>query len=185
MTTELAYIFDAIRIAPLAVLLLIAAQQDRKHGEVQNRIWLYTIIGLPLSIINYTLFYPELLTMAIPSALFSVALALILFYVGGWAGADGKALIMIGLSMPLTPAIFGIVTYTPIVVVWISFTLGVIYSLIKYWNRKPPAYYTELQRIKQAYPNQPMWKTRIQAQSKIEIRFMPAILLGFIVACLL
>jgi Flp pilus assembly protein protease CpaA len=151
MQQLIALIFDLIRLAPLAAILFIAAQQDHKTGEVKNKLWLYFIIGGLLSVINYTVFYPEFAALAVTSAGVAVAISLILFYVGGWAGADGKALITIGCSAPLTPVIFGQVTFTPLIVLWVSFAAGIIYALAKH---------------------------------KKQIRFLPAILLGFIVACL-
>jgi uncharacterized membrane protein len=185
MQQFIAPIFDLVRIAPLAIILLIAARQDHKTGEVRNKLWLYFIIGGLLSAINYTVFYPELAPLAVTSVSIAVAISLILFYVGGWAGADGKALITIGCSVPLTPAIFGQVTLTPLIVLWVSFAAATLYSLAKYHNNKPAAYYEELARIRREQPNISVWKASFLARSKLDVRLMPAIFLGFIVACLI
>jgi Flp pilus assembly protein protease CpaA len=93
-------LFELIRFTPIIVVLIIAAYQDLKTGEVSNKTWLYAPIGLALTIIQF-LTAPNI-TIFVWMTL-GIALSLILFYAGGFGGADTKALIVIALSTPATP----------------------------------------------------------------------------------
>jgi preflagellin peptidase FlaK len=93
-------LFELIRFAPIIIVLIIAAYQDLKTGEVSNKLWLYAPIGLALTIIQF-LTAPNI-TIFVWMTL-GIALSLILFYAGGFGGADTKALIVIALSTPATP----------------------------------------------------------------------------------
>lgn len=93
-------LFELIRFTPIIVVLIIAAYQDLKTGEVSNKLWLYAPIGLALTIIQF-LTAPNI-TIFVWMTL-GIALSLILFYAGGFGGADTKALIVIALSTPATP----------------------------------------------------------------------------------
>jgi Flp pilus assembly protein protease CpaA len=121
-------IFDLLKLAPVAAILFVAAKQDRKHGEVKNKLWLYAPIGLTLSLIEYAIIYPPLLLMATISATLAITLSLGVFYVGGWGGADSKALITVGVSAPLTPVIFG-ANMLPLSLLWVSSLVAIVYSL--------------------------------------------------------
>ena len=94
---------DLVRIIPLASIIGYAAYKDIKYGEVSNKIWLYAPIGFVLTFLTCfiapILFVPTLLSLVC-----TTATAFLVYYLGGWGGADAKAIITIGLSLPLFPS---------------------------------------------------------------------------------
>lgn len=91
--------FDLIRFALLAAVIGYAAYQDVKCGEVKNKTWVYAPFGLSLTF-TALCFDPQTATYALTSMTVMVVAALILFYVGGWGGADTKAFLAIAVAMP-------------------------------------------------------------------------------------
>ncbi len=81
-------------LLPLLFLLGCAAYQDFRFGEVSNKLWVYTPVGLVLFLLAYTSW--NSLVWMLVFALFSCGL----FYVG-FGGADSKALLMVSLCYPL------------------------------------------------------------------------------------
>lgn len=87
------------------LFLAVAAISDLKTREVTDKVWLvYGPIGLALTVYR-TYIDPSLLILTAVSIGFSVlvAFALVLFGLSG--GADAKALICLGLTLPLPPGI--------------------------------------------------------------------------------
>lgn len=102
-------VIEWVRFLIVICVLGYAAYQDYLHGKVLNRVWRFGLLSFPLAIIVYTVFVPELLNLYIASAAITVGLALGIFYVtggNGWGGADSKALIMLGLALPLSPLLW-------------------------------------------------------------------------------
>jgi Flp pilus assembly protein protease CpaA len=99
----LIYPLELIRFIPLCIVMGYAAYLDYKHGEVPNKIWLYTIIGASLTLTETLLLFSWALTaITIFSIGISLAIAFLTFGIGG-GGADAKALITLGFSAPLFP----------------------------------------------------------------------------------
>jgi Flp pilus assembly protein protease CpaA len=94
--------FDIIRLALLSIVIGYAAYSDHKTGEVANKVWIYAPFGLSLTFIQLAI-DPVQFLPAILSFVATVVISLTLFYVGGWGGADAKAFLTIGASMPITP----------------------------------------------------------------------------------
>lgn len=105
------YLFDLLKFIPLILILTIAAFQDLNTGEAKNTLWLYTPIGLTLTLIELY-FMPSLAVSFGTATALTVILSLMLFYVGAWGGADTKAFLMIAVSAPLTPILTGYSTIT-------------------------------------------------------------------------
>jgi hypothetical protein len=90
------------RLIPLLTVFGYAAQQDFRHGEVSNKVWLYAPLGLALTLLDLALYSPFLWSYTLVSIVFTVAFGLILFYfTRGFQGADAKALITLSVSFPL------------------------------------------------------------------------------------
>ena len=84
--------------------LLYASWSDYKTREVSNRVWAYYApIALALSLAELLLYKPSDLTFFGLSVGVTTAFALILFYTGGFGGADSKALMCIALALPFAP----------------------------------------------------------------------------------
>lgn len=105
-------IFIAAKVALSLIVLLYASWRDHKTREVSNRVWaIYAPIALCLSLTELLLYDPAKLPFFGLSFGLTAVFALILFYSGGFGGADSKALMCIALALPFsTEALF-----TPII----------------------------------------------------------------------
>lgn len=93
-------------------VLLYASWSDYKTREVSNRVWLiYGPIGLGLSLAALILFEPAQLPFYALCVGVTVCLAFLLFYVGGFGGADSKALMCIAVALPFAP----LIVFNPII----------------------------------------------------------------------
>jgi preflagellin peptidase FlaK len=100
-------IFDAARTILCLSFLIYASWSDYKTREVSDKVWV--ILGplaLALTAFQFFMLTPELLLTALISFAITSALALIIFYAGGFGGADAKALICISFALPVYPSYF-------------------------------------------------------------------------------
>jgi preflagellin peptidase FlaK len=96
---------EALRVLTSLTLLIYASWSDYKTREVSNSVW---IIFAPLT---FALTFADLYLYESSDALFSycisfgltAAFAIILFYTGGFGGADAKALMCLALALPFYP----------------------------------------------------------------------------------
>jgi preflagellin peptidase FlaK len=104
-------ILVGVNITVSLVILTYSSWSDYKTREVSNRIWaIYAPVALTLSLAQIGLFEPSQLPLYALSFGVTAGLALLLFYVGGFGGADSKALMCIALSLPFAPLLFNPVT---------------------------------------------------------------------------
>ncbi|MEJ2126617.1 MAG: A24 family peptidase C-terminal domain-containing protein [Candidatus Bathyarchaeota archaeon] len=101
-------ILDGARIVLCLVFLVYASWSDYKSREVSNKVWL--IFG-PLALLltgTQILFFAsqpfQLVTFYVLSFAITSGLAITIFYVGGFGGADAKALMCIALALPVYPS---------------------------------------------------------------------------------
>lgn len=98
-------IFEAAQVAVTVVFLVYGSWSDYKTREVSNRVWLfYAPIALLLSLSEFLLYEPSKLPIFGISVGITVGFALLLFYSGGFGGADSKALMCIAIALPFFPA---------------------------------------------------------------------------------
>jgi preflagellin peptidase FlaK len=99
-------IFIAAKITLSLAILLYASWSDYKTREVTNRVWaIYAPTALILSLAEILLYAQELiLKLSLFGLSFGVTavFAIILFYSGGFGGADSKALMCIALALPFS-----------------------------------------------------------------------------------
>jgi preflagellin peptidase FlaK len=96
---------EYVSISLTLLFLAIAAISDLKTREVADRVWLlYGPIGLALTVYR-TYIDPSILILTAASIGLSVLLAFALVFFGLSGGADAKALICLGLTLPLPPRI--------------------------------------------------------------------------------
>jgi preflagellin peptidase FlaK len=101
-------IFDALRTATALLFLFYASWNDYKTREVSNTVW---IVFAPLAFVLtfleiYVYEFSELsLQLSSYGMCFGLtaAFAIILFYSGGFGGADAKALMCLALALPFHP----------------------------------------------------------------------------------
>lgn len=120
----------AASIAVSLGVLCYASWRDYKCREVSNRVWvIYAPIALALSLAQM-FFDPSQLPYFALSFGVTSGLALLLFYAGGFGGADSKALMCIALALPFAP----IALVTPIFAFGISPISQIIYPITIFGN---------------------------------------------------
>jgi preflagellin peptidase FlaK len=110
-------IFEAAKVTLSLAFLLYASWSDYKTREVTNRVWiLYAPTALLLSIAGLLLYDSARLPLFGLSVGITVAIAFVLFYSGGFGGADSKALMCIALALPFCPTAL----FTPVLASGVS-----------------------------------------------------------------
>ncbi len=93
----------AAKITLSIIVLLYASWKDHETREVSNRVWaIYAPIALSLSLAELLIYEPMKMPLFGISFGVTAVFALILFYSGGFGGADSKALISIALALPFS-----------------------------------------------------------------------------------
>ncbi len=99
-------IFAAAEVALTLVVLIYASWSDYKTREVSNRVWaVYAPIALALSLAELLLFDSSQLPLFGLSVGLTIFIAFLLFYTGGFGGADSKALMCIAMALPFFPTV--------------------------------------------------------------------------------
>ncbi|MCL5876521.1 MAG: prepilin peptidase [Candidatus Bathyarchaeota archaeon] len=89
--------------------MVYASWRDYVCREVSNKVWaIYAPIALAFTLAELLLFEPTQLPWFGLSVGVSVFIAFLLFYAGGFGGADSKALMCIALALPFAPV--GVIT---------------------------------------------------------------------------
>ena len=97
-------ILAATKVTLSIAFLLYASWSDYKTREVSNRVWaVYAPLALALSLAELLLYDPSKLPFFGISFGVTAAFAILLFYTGGFGGADSKALMCIALALPFFP----------------------------------------------------------------------------------
>lgn len=98
-------LFMAAQVAVTVIFLAYASWSDYKTREVSNRVWvIYAPIAFTLTLAELLIFESSQLWLFGLSAGLSVGFAFLLFYSGGFGGADAKALMCIAVALPFFPA---------------------------------------------------------------------------------
>ena len=93
-------------------ILLYASWSDYKTREVSNRVWAYYApLALALSLLELVFYNSVNLPYFGLSFGVTALFAILLFYSGGFGGADSKALMCIALALPFAPEAL----FTPII----------------------------------------------------------------------
>jgi preflagellin peptidase FlaK len=96
-------ILIAAKITVSLIFLLYASWSDYKTREVSNRVWiLFAPIALILSIVEILIYDLSLLPFYGLSVGLTFFIAFLLFYSGGFGGADSKAFMCIALALPFS-----------------------------------------------------------------------------------
>ena len=102
----------AAKVTLSIAFLLYASWSDYKTREVSNRVWaIYAPSALFLSLAELLIYDPSKLPFFGLSFGVTAVFAIILFYSGGFGGADSKALMCIALALPFSTETL----FTPIV----------------------------------------------------------------------
>lgn len=94
-------VLNVARVVLSLVFLIYASWSDWKKREVSNRVWiLFAPLAFVLTIVQFTLYSPSLLVIFGVSFAITSAMSIALFYLGGFGGADAKALMCLALALP-------------------------------------------------------------------------------------
>lgn len=100
-------ILDAARVVLCLSFLIYASWSDYKTREVSNKVWVtFGPVALALTGSQFLVFSTqpfELIITYVLSFAITSGLALAVFYVGGFGGADAKAFMCIALALPIYP----------------------------------------------------------------------------------
>jgi preflagellin peptidase FlaK len=97
-------LFEAARTALTLAFLFYASWSDYKTREVSNKVWIiYAPIAFALTIAEIYLYAFSQLPMYGISFGLTAGFAVLLFYSGGFGGADAKALMCLALALPFFP----------------------------------------------------------------------------------
>jgi preflagellin peptidase FlaK len=103
-------VLDTLSILVTLFFFSLGSYYDMKTREVSDRVWLaYAPIGIGLTIAHLVVDASAFFLVAI-SAGVTVLIAFGLFYLGLFGGADAKAILCLGATMPLPPS-----SYQPII----------------------------------------------------------------------
>ena len=101
-------IFDTLRTATALLFLFYASWSDYKAREVSNTVWIvFAPLAFVLTFLEIYIYEISELTLQLSSYGLcfglTAAFAIILFYSGGFGGADAKALMCLALALPFHP----------------------------------------------------------------------------------
>ena len=113
------------------IILFYSSWSDHKTREVSNRVWaIYAPIALALTLSELLLFEQSQLPFYALSFGITTGIALLLFYVGGFGGADSKAFICIAIALPFAP----LALFTPLLADAISPTSQILFPITIFGN---------------------------------------------------
>jgi len=109
MSYQMVVFVEGLQVFVSLLFLLYASWSDLKTREVSNWVWVFFApIGTALTLVLLFLYdfsYDMLYWFGVSAGVTS-ALAVALFYVGAFGGADAKALICLSLTLPFYPSNF-------------------------------------------------------------------------------
>jgi preflagellin peptidase FlaK len=101
-------ILDTARVVLCLGFLIYASWSDYKTREVSNKVWvIFGPVALALTGLQFLVFSSqpfELIITYVLSFAITSGLALAVFYIGGFGGADAKAFMCIALALPIYPS---------------------------------------------------------------------------------
>jgi preflagellin peptidase FlaK len=97
-------VLDGARTGIVVLFLIYASWSDHKSREVSDRVWLLLApLSFALTYTELSLYEPsQLITYGLCFGL-TTAFAMVLYYSGGFGGADAKALMCLALALPFYP----------------------------------------------------------------------------------
>ena len=119
---------DQLRLAFLIVIMVGASYLDLRTREISDNVWYIALGGGALiNIVQLALdFSSRFLMLLLSSLLIAGIIGFSIYYLGLFGGADAKAMISIGMILPLYQPLVGIHPFAPVIV----FSNGIILSLL-------------------------------------------------------
>ena len=105
--SELLELLEGSCILLSLAFLVYASWGDFKTREVDNKVWaIFAPLAFLLTALHYILLPEDLFYSYVLPFIVAFALSLVVFYAGGFGGADAKALICLSLALPQYPRYF-------------------------------------------------------------------------------
>lgn len=99
------YLLEAARTVLSLSFLFYASWSDYKTREVSNTVWIvFAPLAFVLTFVQVYLYEPSWLVFYGVSFGLTAVVSIVLFYAGGFGGADAKALMCLGLALPFYPS---------------------------------------------------------------------------------
>lgn len=113
-------------LSAAAIMLLFTSYLDLKKREVEDKVWLiFGGIGVLLQIYEIHIGETSLVQLGI-SVVLATVVGMGLYFFGFYGGADGKALIVVGVLVPVFVPKVGLYSIAPLIVL----TNGVLISIL-------------------------------------------------------
>jgi preflagellin peptidase FlaK len=155
-------VIDSGAICTALFFFAVGSALDLRTREVPNKVWvIFGLIGVLLSV-GRLMIEPSLLILTLVSIGLTTLISFGLFYFGLFGGADAKAIICLGLALPLIPSIpqplIGYLhPFFPIVVVMIGFVCSLSIALWIGLNNLA-SYVTRGHRLFDGLRQEPLWR---------------------------
>ena len=154
-----------VSVALTLLFLTIAAYFDLKTREVPDRVWVaYAPIGLSLTIFRIYM-DPSLLILTVASIGLSVLIGFGLVFFGLSGGADAKAIMCLGLTLPLPPDIANPILgfFHPFFLVVVLVTAYICSLSVAFWMlaRNLVLIASEHSKMFEEFEDEPAWKKAI------------------------
>jgi preflagellin peptidase FlaK len=151
-----------VSVAVTLLFLTIAAYFDLKTREVPDRVWVaYAPIGLSLTIFRIYM-DPSLLILTVASIGLSVLIGFGLVFFGLSGGADAKAIMCLGLTLPLPPDIVNPILgfFHPFFPVVVLVTAYICSLSVAFWMlaRNLLLIASEHSKMFEGFESEPSWK---------------------------
>lgn len=88
------------------VFLILGSWSDIKTREVSNKLWIVALPVVTVITVFKIYFSSGLLLLYLVSMFLSIVVSIAIFEVGFFGGADAKAMISLGVALPLFPGLF-------------------------------------------------------------------------------
>ena len=124
-------LLEMLSILVTPVIFSLGSYYDVKTREVSDKMWLvYAPIGIGLTACRVVL-DPSALSLIIISGVITTIIALGLFYLGLFGGADAKAILCLGATIPLAPTSYQTLTgylhpFFPLIVTIVSYLCSIL-----------------------------------------------------------
>lgn len=122
----LTYDFEYFNITLAAIMLLFTSYLDIKRREVEDKVWIgFGAAGIAMQAFEIYIGYTNPIQLLVSVGIAAI-IGLGIFFFGLYGGADGKALIVLGVMVPIFHPVVGIYDLAPIM----TLTNGILLSIL-------------------------------------------------------
>jgi archaeal preflagellin peptidase FlaK len=145
-----------LNIAVASAMLLFTSYLDIRKREVQDKVWIiFGSIGIAIQLFEIYVGFTNTIDLLISVGIAAV-IGLGIYFFGFYGGADGKALIVLGIIVPVFHPAVGLYSFAPIM----TLTNGILLSVLLPFGLMTLNLLRVLrgQRIFSGFEKEPAWK---------------------------